>query len=190
MRILDVLSFCFLSPFISAPPSLGAFPAKEEGSPSKSKPYDADSISSNGGGSNSDKGGGRITTAEPTASHRDAAANKGCAPRWHARITRKGEELFYKLGHLLALSPKMTVLIAFLCVSLCAFGFVNFRVESDCENNFLEERAGSPLPLLVLMASVFRRCRRRSRRRDVAVAVVGCGGCSFLVATVIAVEVV
>jgi len=106
-----------------------AKPAK--GKPAKPRSSDAGLSRSKGGGGSKNKAAGSVPTAE-TAGHHDDA-HKGCVSRWHARITRKGDEFFYKLGHLVAHGPKMTLFIAFLCVFLCTFGFVNFRTESDCE---------------------------------------------------------
>lgn len=58
---------------------------------------------------------------------------------WHGKVSRRADELFYRVGRRVALSPKKTVAIALLCVFVCTFGFANFRVESDCEKNQRED---------------------------------------------------
>lgn len=132
-------------------------PAKAKASSLKPKPGDAKALGSSVAGSKSKRAGkvptadtvgrhddarrskskskaaGKVPTADTAGHHGDAGKGGGCVSRWHARITRKGDEFFYKLGHLVAHGPKMTLFIAFLCVFLCTFGFVNFRTESDCE---------------------------------------------------------
>lgn len=67
---------------------------------------------------------------------------------WHGKVSRRADELFYRLGRRVALSPKKTVAIALLCVFVCTFGFANFRVESDCEKNQREDE------LLVVVQSM------------------------------------
>lgn len=55
--------------------------------------------------------------------------------------------MFYRLGLKVAVSPKRALSIAFFCVFMCSFGFTNFRIESDCENERFATRLTDPQQL-------------------------------------------